>query len=60
MKPLAEPALKVVVDGEIKFHPAKLANTYRYWMENIKDWCISRQLWWGIEFPHGMIRKEIM
>jgi valyl-tRNA synthetase len=51
MKPLAEPALKVVVDGEIKFHPAKFANTYRYWMENIKDWCISRQLWWGHRIP---------
>ena len=51
MKPLAEPALKAVVDGEIKFHPAKFVNTYKYWMENIKDWCISRQLWWGHRIP---------
>jgi len=51
MKPLAEPALKVVVEGDIKFHPAKFVNTYRYWMENIKDWCISRQLWWGHRIP---------
>ncbi|MEP6845916.1 MAG: valine--tRNA ligase, partial [Panacibacter sp.] len=51
MKPLAEPALKVVEDGEIKFHPAKFVNTYRYWMGNIKDWCISRQLWWGHRIP---------
>ena len=51
MKPLAEPALKAVANGEIKFHPAKFANTYKYWMENIKDWCISRQLWWGQRIP---------
>ncbi|CAN5570640.1 valine--tRNA ligase [soil metagenome] len=51
MKPLAEPALKVVEDGDIKFHPAKFVNTYRHWMGNIKDWCISRQLWWGHRIP---------
>lgn len=51
MKPLAEPALKVVIDNEIKFHPSKFVNTYKYWMENIKDWCISRQLWWGHRIP---------
>jgi len=51
MKPLAEPALKVVMDGEINFHPAKFRNLYRHWMENIKDWCISRQLWWGHRIP---------
>lgn len=51
MKPLAEPALKVVIDGDIKFHPAKFVNTYNYWMSNIKDWCISRQLWWGHRIP---------
>jgi len=51
MKPLAVPALKVVLDDEIKFHPAKFRNTYKYWMENIQDWCISRQLWWGHRIP---------
>jgi valyl-tRNA synthetase len=51
MKPLSEPALKVVMDGEINFHPAKFKNLYRHWMENIKDWCISRQLWWGHRIP---------
>jgi valyl-tRNA synthetase len=51
MKPLAEPALKVVMDDDIKFHPAKFKNLYQHWMTNIKDWCISRQLWWGHRIP---------
>ncbi len=51
MKELAGPALKVVMDDEIQFHPAKFKNLYRHWMENIKDWCISRQLWWGHRIP---------
>ncbi len=51
MQPLAEPALKVVNDGEIRFHPEHWINTYRHWMENIQDWCISRQLWWGHRIP---------
>lgn len=51
MKPLAEPALKAVEEGDVKFHPAKFNNTYRHWMTNIKDWCISRQLWWGHRIP---------
>ncbi len=51
MKQIAEPALKAVMDEEINFHPAKFKNLYRHWMENIKDWCISRQLWWGHRIP---------
>lgn len=43
--------LSAVMNDEIKFHPAKLKNTYSYWLENIKDWCISRQLWWGQRIP---------
>ncbi len=44
-------ALHAVMSDEIKFHPAKLKNTYNHWLENIKDWCISRQLWWGQQIP---------
>jgi len=44
-------ALNAVMNDEINFHPAKLKNTYKYWLENIKDWCISRQLWWGQRIP---------
>jgi len=51
MKPLAEPALEAVESGDVKFHPARFVNTYRHWMTNIKDWCISRQLWWGHRIP---------
>ena len=51
MGKLAEPALKAVMNDDIKFHPDKFKNTYRHWMENIKDWCISRQLWWGHRIP---------
>ena len=51
MKKISDPALEVVMNDEIKFHPAKFKNTYRHWMENIKDWCISRQLWWGHRIP---------
>ncbi len=51
MKKISEPALNAVMEGEINFHPAKFKNTYKYWMENIKDWCISRQLWWGHRVP---------
>ncbi len=51
MQPLAEPALEVVMNDTIKFHPPKFKNTYRHWMENVKDWCISRQLWWGHRIP---------
>ncbi len=51
MKPLAEPAIKAVRDGEIKFVPERFTKTYMNWMENIHDWCISRQLWWGHRIP---------
>jgi len=51
MKPLAEPAIKVVEEGKIKFHPARWVKTYYHWMNNIRDWCISRQLWWGHRIP---------
>ena len=51
MEGLARPALEAVMNDDIKFYPAKFKNTYRHWMENIKDWCISRQLWWGHRIP---------
>ena len=51
MEHLADIALKPVMNGDIKFYPAKYVNLYRHWLENIKDWCISRQLWWGHQIP---------
>jgi len=51
MKKISEPALRAVADEKIKFYPGKFKNLYRHWMENIKDWCISRQLWWGHRIP---------
>ena len=51
MKPLAEPAIKAVKDNKIEFIPRRFEKTYFNWMENIKDWCISRQLWWGHRIP---------
>ena len=51
MKKLSEPAFKAVMDDTVQLIPAKFKNTYRHWMENVKDWCISRQLWWGHQIP---------
>ena len=51
MKEISKPAYENVVNGNIKLHPDKFINTYKHWMENVKDWCISRQLWWGQRIP---------
>lgn len=51
MEDMAKPALENVMNDSLKLHPTKFKNTYRHWMENVKDWCISRQLWWGHQIP---------
>jgi valyl-tRNA synthetase len=51
MKDISKPALDAVMDGDIHLHPSKFKNLYRHWMENVHDWCISRQLWWGHRIP---------
>ena len=62
MAPLAKPAIEAVKSGELKFHPDHWSKTYLYWLENIRDWCISRQLWWGHRIPayHCKDCAEIM
>ena len=57
MTDLAQPALRAVMDDVVRLVPAKFKNTYRYWMENVKDWCISRQLWWGQQIPAYYLPK---
>ena len=51
MKDISVPALNAVLNGDVQLHPAKFKNLYRHWMENVHDWCISRQLWWGHRIP---------
>ncbi len=51
MKDISQPALEAVMNGEVNLIPGKFVNTYRHWMENVKDWCLSRQLWWGHRIP---------
>ena len=57
MKPLAKPAIDAVKKGKIKFHPGRWAKVYLNWMENIQDWCISRQIWWGHRIPVYYCKK---
>ncbi len=59
MKSLAEPALKAVMTDEIEFFPKQQKNTYRHWMTNIRDWCISRQLWWGHRIPAYYFKDDV-
>jgi len=58
MDKLAAPALNAIINGDIQLHPEKFINTYRYWMENVRDWCISRQLWWGHRIPAWYLKAD--
>ena len=60
MEHLAKIALEPVMNDEIRFYPAKYKNTYRHWLENIKDWCISRQLWWGHRIPAYYVADDVV
>ena len=59
IQPLADKAIAAVEEGHIRFTPEQYQKTYFEWMRNIHDWCISRQLWWGIAFPHGIARSAM-
>jgi valyl-tRNA synthetase len=59
MKSIAEPALNAVMSDEVEFYPKNQKNIYKHWMENIKDWCISRQLWWGHRIPAWYVGEDV-